>query len=155
MYLYSAAVVGIIMLLPEILQLPRTRLFGGEKANNMRSIVKENQRAILLHGLFCIQYFLMLSTRYLCFSPPRSLVPWLLQEQCYWDLPLPFFLLLLLLSKNIFYILRSERFLEVVEQVQFSMINKTMLLFWTLSLDVSIILLLHCRSMKFYLWERE
>ena len=55
MYLYSAAVVGIIMLLPEILQLPRTRLFGGEKANNMQSIVKENQQAIPLHGLFCIQ----------------------------------------------------------------------------------------------------
>ena len=68
MCLYSAAVVGIIMLLPGILQLPRTRLFGGEKANNMRSIVKENQRAILLHGLFCIQYFLMLSMRYLCFA---------------------------------------------------------------------------------------
>lgn len=73
--LYSAAVVGIIMLLPEILQLPRTRLFGGEKANNMRSIVKENQRAILLHGSFCMQYFLIISTGYLCFSPPRSLVP--------------------------------------------------------------------------------
>ena len=47
MCLYSAAVVGIIMLLPEILQLPRTRLFGEEKANNVWSIVKENQRAIL------------------------------------------------------------------------------------------------------------
>ena len=75
MCLYSAAVVGIIMLLPEILQLPRTRLFGGEKANNMQSIVKENQRAILLRGLLCIQCFLMLSIHYLCFSPLRSPFP--------------------------------------------------------------------------------
>ena len=46
MCLYSAAVAGIIMLLPEILQLPSTRFFGGEKANNMRSIVKEGWKTV-------------------------------------------------------------------------------------------------------------